>query len=602
MCAFLLNNGVVIYAHADSDSTLESEVIGDLTNENDDEIFALTSSGGTDFSGTIDNLTTYFDSAYPDFTWYQDNCNSTKDVSSAIPINMQGINFPKSEIQQAIINTGVASSYGGCGPIAMMGILDYFARYLGYNEIMEDPTDSHHRVQLAEDVLNTVKTYEVGLIGDKSTLSFPWDYVSAFNKLMRQYGLEDNISAEYKNTVLGNNRDEFMQIIEEYVHKGIPVTMYMDKSAGKGGFAGHYVNIYAYEKWHGYHNTTEERIDKTFLKARLNFVPKKNPNEVDPDKENYDLDKYYADSNILNNTLCGIIYYNVNYDNNKLVVASDFASQFINTETGQGQYFGEEKSATITSASGYTFNTNRLRCSYIENQYLVLSANKKGAGEACLEFSFLNDVKKMNFDMSLWSAFEKINDGTLTIQIPKVAFDGNIIWTDYIIYDIKDLSVQKLNPKNYTVLFPAHVSRFRFKVTAKTPEGKRNKGRVVLDNITFSFDKEDSSHVHNWNIYKIDDRNHYQMCECGHESIGLHVIKASDSFGRYARCIICNKKIDLDKDIVVVQPDSLRGLMRTINGSYINQQGIIVLVDEDIDSYLNGTLVFYYEDDIPLIE
>lgn len=32
--------------------------------------------------------------------------------------------------------------------------------------------------------------------------------------------------------------------------------------------------------------------------------------------------------------------------------------------------------------------------------------------------------------------------------------------------------------------------------------------------------------------------------------------------------------------------------------SYILPSGIIVLIDEDIDSYFNGTLVFYKEDEV----
>lgn len=135
----MVNSGVSIYANADSASEVDSNAIDDLANDDSNESIALTSSSGFDLTRSIINISEHLVSKYSDYTWYQDNYTSTKDVSSAIPINMQGINFPKSEIQQAIINTGVASSYGGCGPIAMMGILDYFARYLGYNEIMEDP-------------------------------------------------------------------------------------------------------------------------------------------------------------------------------------------------------------------------------------------------------------------------------------------------------------------------------------------------------------------------------------------------------------------------------------------------------------------------------
>ena len=38
------------------------------------------------------------------------------------------------------------------------------------------------------------------------------------------------------------------------------------------------------------------------------------------------------------------------------------------------------------------------------------------------------------------------------------------------------------------------------------------------------------------------------------------------------------------------------------NGSYILPNGIIVLVDEDVEAYLDGTLVFYDKDKVPVVE
>ena len=40
----------------------------------------------------------------------------------------------------------------------------------------------------------------------------------------------------------------------------------------------------------------------------------------------------------------------------------------------------------------------------------------------------------------------------------------------------------------------------------------------------------------------------------------------------------------------------------TINGSYILPNGIIVLVDADIEAYENGTLVFYDKDNLPVTQ
>ena len=53
----------------------------------------------------------------------------------------------------------------------------------------------------------------------------------------------------------------------------------------------------------------------------------------------------------------------------------------------------------------------------------------------------------------------------------------------------------------------------------------------------------------------------------------------------------------LKDDIVQVGPMSITKV--TINGSYILPNGIIVLVDEDIEAYENGTLIFYDKDKLP---
>ena len=39
-----------------------------------------------------------------------------------------------------------------------------------------------------------------------------------------------------------------------------------------------------------------------------------------------------------------------------------------------------------------------------------------------------------------------------------------------------------------------------------------------------------------------------------------------------------------------------------VNGSYILKNGIVVLVDSDIEAYLNGTLVFYNQNDTSDVE
>ena len=55
-------------------------------------------------------------------------------------------------------------------------------------------------------------------------------------------------------------------------------------------------------------------------------------------------------------------------------------------------------------------------------------------------------------------------------------------------------------------------------------------------------------------------------------------------------------------DTIVQVPGMFNVQKVSINGSYILPNGIIVLVDEDIEAYENGTLVFYDRDDLPQVQ
>ena len=108
---------------------------------------------------------------------------------------MNGKSFPREDIEAAIkiANVSNYTSYGGCGPIASMGILDYFARYLGYDEIIKEPTNSYQRQILAASVLSRTKFSIFG--NEDNTLVWPWDNSRAFNEFIESCGLKDIINA-----------------------------------------------------------------------------------------------------------------------------------------------------------------------------------------------------------------------------------------------------------------------------------------------------------------------------------------------------------------------------------------------------------------------
>lgn len=422
------------------------------------------STSGKDVSDAIMNTQDYLKNNYGDVSWFTSSKRQTSDVSGAIPLNMKGPEFPNRIFDEAVDRSGIKSSYGGCGSIAMVGILDYFARYLNYKTIMADPYNDEDMIRLVTDVFSETTQWNLG----ENTLVFPGDYKNSCNTLLKRYGLEDVISCDYTGTLLfGGIKDKLIEIIVDKIDEGLPVTMYTGLMSGNGDFSQHYTNIYGYEKYIGFDNEGN-RIVKYLLEARLNW-------------SGYN-DTYYCDDDILDTGMMGIIYYNVNYKNEHSIVASDFASTFIN-DAGQGQYFYYNKNATVTTSAGYTFNTSRLRCSYIENQYLVLSTKRKDVVDAYLELNLSNEVHRLTFTSALWSSKEGM--GTSDVFAIQILKDG--IWQNYVEYDVSNMSKDKSNPDLHVVLLPKGTTNIRFYAKHSSPSGDQNRGRIVLDKINVQY-------------------------------------------------------------------------------------------------------------------
>lgn len=293
--------------------------------------------------------------------------------------------FPYADVWDGLIaakqeDKSITSDYGGCGPIAAIGAFDFFARTLGYDDTIGDLHKSDNRIDLAKNVFLSINTYV--LPSDKGTLTLPSDYEEGFNNLAKKYGIP--VTATSHGLSIGGKREEYLELIKTQIDNGMPVTMFTAVTNGKKGvFAGHYVTICSYEEWIG----TE--IDGESTKRLYLFGAKTNGSKYYPQ---------FVSEDILDVSGVGLITYEVEYGGAQDIPAVAFATTFINDE-GQGQYFFYEKSAPITLANGYAFSTKRLRCSYIENQYLTISANRKSNsgtfdGKAYLQFGFYNDVKK----------------------------------------------------------------------------------------------------------------------------------------------------------------------------------------------------------------
>lgn len=109
-----------------------------------------------------------------------------------------------------------------------------------------------------------------------------------------------------------------------------------------------------------------------------------------------------------------------------------------------------------------------------------------------------------------------------------------------------------------------------------------------------------AAHSHNYDqwIY-YSHAAHIESCFCGQwgTETSSHSVRLSEIVDHRANCLGCGYLLDLTSDIAQTTPNRI--VQMSVNGSYILSNGIAVLVDEDVDAYLNGTLLFYDIDDLP---
>ena len=106
-------------------------------------------------------------------------------------------------------------------------------------------------------------------------------------------------------------------------------------------------------------------------------------------------------------------------------------------------------------------------------------------------------------------------------------------------------------------------------------------------------------HVYDSCVY-VNKLSHRGVCSCGElGDLGAHYIDESYSGGNSAPCAGCGYILDLGNG-------NIGGIMSitqvSVNGSYILPNGIVVLVDADVEAYLAGTLQFYHPEDVPVTQ
>ena len=102
-------------------------------------------------------------------------------------------------------------------------------------------------------------------------------------------------------------------------------------------------------------------------------------------------------------------------------------------------------------------------------------------------------------------------------------------------------------------------------------------------------------HYHSPSLWMYYSRiSHRGRCSCGEWVEKPHVVNISEVVNYQAECLECHAMLDLRYDVAT---GGINNRKVSINGSYILPNRIIVLVEEDIEAYFAGTLIFYDEDE-----
>lgn len=156
-------------------------------------------------------------------------------------------------------------------------------------------------------------------------------------------------------------------------------------------------------------------------------------------------------------------------------------------------YFGVQQEEPLIRGA-LEITTTRLRCGYIENQYINLSAKRQGAGIAYFEMQFNIPVYSYMFGVTLWSGTEGLY-WQLGHSAIVETMGADREWNEIEDYDIlrdNTPSEDRTHVDRYDFHKPQGIYGIRFYSTCDAV-GTRNKGRVCIDDIVLSTDPNNTS-------------------------------------------------------------------------------------------------------------
>ncbi|MBQ8414929.1 MAG: hypothetical protein IJX58_06775 [Clostridia bacterium] len=172
---------------------------------------------------------------------------------------------------------------------------------------------------------------------------------------------------------------------------------------------------------------------------------------------------------------------------------------------------------------------------------------------------------------------------------------NNVPNTEYYCYDNCNIItyINKRGEHNYTNSYDPY-STTQHKAYCEC-------GEYILEEHSSSIDActlcgEPHTHDYSDHYSRVSGSQHRSYCACGASKLSAHVTSSGSGVLNNRVCIFCLATVEEGFSIIL----STSQLPHTENGSYILPSGIIVLMDEDIEAYMNGTLEFIYpnEDEV----
>lgn len=169
-------------------------------------------------------------------------------------------------------------------------------------------------------------------------------------------------------------------------------------------------------------------------------------------------------------------YYKVDYTINK------------NAYKFPDAYNSKEVIANVTTSDGLSFQTKRLRCGFIHDEYLTISSRKTNYNTAYIDYSFTNPVRKLVMNISFWSDDERYQSPNISTLL----FQWKNLNSDYWDFNLDlldmNLSTDRNNQTKLVVEFKQKTREFRIYSHFSYTSGQsdRNKGRVSIGDVIVS--------------------------------------------------------------------------------------------------------------------